>query len=433
MEDEWRQDLKAHPNMKNKLSRLISSLLPGIFLIGYNIGTGSLTAMSKAGAKFGTDVLWMVLLSCLITWYLINFFSRFTMASGMTAMEAYRKHIHPAYAWLLWGGLSVIILSALMAILGLLTDVILVWCSEVWDLEANRILTGIVLALLIYALLLIGNTKRFEAMLGVMVALMGLAFIGSAIWFFPGFETVLAGFIPKLPTAAEGSDNSPMVIISAMVGTTVSVFAFLIRSGQVKDHGWTMAEWKMQKRDAMVSATMMFILSAAVMITATSTLHAEGIEMNHIKEMIPMLKPLFGPAALFVFVIGILAAGTSSHLPNMMVIPWLSDDMAGRARNTRTPTKRAVLGFLALVSILGVFMQRPVFLMLLSQAGISLVMPLALLGLMYLSSRKDLLGEHCPKPVEWVALSLIACFSLLMSSQALQGLLRDIATALEKQ
>ena len=68
----------------NKLSfkNILASLLPGIFLIGYNIGTGSLTAMSKAGANYGTDLLWAVLLSCLITWYLINFFSRFTMVTG---------------------------------------------------------------------------------------------------------------------------------------------------------------------------------------------------------------------------------------------------------------------------------------------------------------------------------------------------------------
>ena len=30
--------------------QLVASLLPGIFLIGYNVGTGSITAMSKAGA-----------------------------------------------------------------------------------------------------------------------------------------------------------------------------------------------------------------------------------------------------------------------------------------------------------------------------------------------------------------------------------------------
>jgi len=71
--------------MKSSFKNMFASLLPGIFLIGYNIGTGSLTAMSKAGANYGTGLLWVVLLSCLI-----NFFSRFTMATGMTAMEGYR-------------------------------------------------------------------------------------------------------------------------------------------------------------------------------------------------------------------------------------------------------------------------------------------------------------------------------------------------------
>ncbi len=411
-----------------KYKKILQSLLPGIFLIGYNIGTGSLTAMSKAGANFGTGLLWAVLLSCLITWYLINFFSRFTMASGMTVMEAYRKHIHPIYAGVLWTGLTIIILSALMAMLGLLSDVVVVWCEEAWSLKVSRIIAGIVLALIVYGLILIGNTRRFEAMLGVMVALMGIAFIGSAIWFFPGIEPVLQGFIPKLPQVAEGSDNNSMVILSGMVGTTVSVFAFLIRSGQVKDHGWTMADWKIQKRDALVSASMMFILSAAVMLTATATLHADGLKMNHIKEMIPMLKPLFGTNALFIFTIGIMAAGISSHLPNMMVVPWLSDDMRGQPRNTKTRPKIIVLGGLTLFSMLGVLMDRPVFLLLLSQAGISVVMPLALLGLMVLSSRKELMGEHRPKPVEWVLLTLIACFSLFMSFLAMQGLVKDIAS-----
>ncbi len=112
--------------LNKRLRSVLAPVMPGIFLIGYNIGTGSLTAMSKAGANYGTDLLWAVLVSCLITWYLINFFSRFTMASGMTAMEAFRQHIHPAYAWLLWSGLTVIILSALMGMVGLLVDVIAV-------------------------------------------------------------------------------------------------------------------------------------------------------------------------------------------------------------------------------------------------------------------------------------------------------------------
>ena len=233
--------------------------------------------------------------------------------------------------------------------------------------------------------------------------------------------------MPRLPQVAEGSDNSPLVILAGMVGTTVSVFAFLIRSGQVKDHGWTMAEWQLQKPDALVGASMMFILSASVLLTATATLREQGLKMNHIAEIIPMLRPLFGPVALLVFAVGIMAAGLSSHLPNMMVIPWLTRDMTGRPRMARTTRYVLTIGVLTLVSVLGVVLDsRPVFLLLLSQAGISVVMPMALLGLMWLSRREDLLGKHRPSRGEWVLLIAIAVFSLYVSSLAIRGLVADL-------
>ncbi len=410
------------------LRKKLTLFLPGIFLIGYNIGTGSLTAMSKSGANFGYDLLWTVFVSCLITWYLINFFSRFTMVSGLTAMEAYKQHIHPAFAWTLWTGLSIIIISALMAMIGLLSDVVIEWGQSVWNLNLNKALVGIGIALFVYILIILGNTRRFESILAIMVALMGVAFIGSAIRFFPDLSSVARGFVPKLPDIAPGSDNSALVILTGMVGTTVSVFAFLIRSGQVKERGWTMVNWKTQKRDAFNSAVWMFILSSAVLITAGATLHEQGLKMNHIKEMIPMLQPLFGKAALLIFTIGILAAGISSHLPNMMVIPWLTDDLKGQPRNTGTHGRRIILSILTLVSIMGAITARPIFLLLLSQSSISVVMPLALIGLMILSNRKSLMGKYRPGPVEWLLLSSILIFSLFISYQAITGLIADIAS-----
>lgn len=413
--------------MSRTSTHWLTALLPGIFLIGYNIGTGSLTAMSKAGANYGTGMLWAVLVSCLITWYLINFFSRFTMTTGMTAMEAFRKHIYPAYAWVLWSALAAIILSALMGMIGLLADVVVTGLREMAGVHVSRGVSGIIIALATLGLLWVGNTRQLEAMLGVMVALMGVAFIGSAIRFFPGLGETMHGFIPKLPGVAEGSDNSPFVILAGMVGTTVSVFAFLIRSGQVKEHGWTMEQWKHQKRDALVSASMMFVLSASVLLTAAATLHKQGLKMNSIDELIPMLHPMFGNAALGVFVIGILAAGMSSHMPNMMVIPWLTRDLHGRPRMTRTRARTITLILLTAVSILGAVLEsRPVFLLLLSQAGISIVMPLALLGMMWLSARPHITGAPAPRRIEWLLLACIAAFSLSMGSLALRGLVTDL-------
>ena len=81
-----------------KLNATIKKILPGIFLIGFNIGTGSVTAMIKAGADFGMAMLWALVLSCLFTFFLIHMFGKFTIASGQTFLQAIRKNIHPSIA-----------------------------------------------------------------------------------------------------------------------------------------------------------------------------------------------------------------------------------------------------------------------------------------------------------------------------------------------
>jgi len=45
-----------------KFAKGLALFLPGIFLLGFNIGTGSITAMAKAGADYGMTLLWTILL-----------------------------------------------------------------------------------------------------------------------------------------------------------------------------------------------------------------------------------------------------------------------------------------------------------------------------------------------------------------------------------
>ena len=48
-------------NKKSLLKRVIAIILgfgPGIFAIGYTIGTGSVTSMIVAGSKFNMQLLW---------------------------------------------------------------------------------------------------------------------------------------------------------------------------------------------------------------------------------------------------------------------------------------------------------------------------------------------------------------------------------------
>ena len=238
----------------SRFKRILISILPGIFLIGYNVGTGSITSMSKAGANFGLDLLWTVLISCLVTYYLIILFSRYTMVTGETFIRGVKEHIHPLMAIFLITALSIIIFAALMGLMGILANVMHTWSQTVWSQDTSPLLWAMVISVFVYILLLLGNYSFFEKVLAILVAVMGVAFLATMLIDFPPITELMSGFVPKLPRVAAGSDNGSMVIMAGMVGTTVSVFAFIIRSQIVKETGWTMVDSKIQKRDALVSA-----------------------------------------------------------------------------------------------------------------------------------------------------------------------------------
>ncbi|MGY0595322.1 MAG: divalent metal cation transporter, partial [Paraglaciecola chathamensis] len=67
------------------LIRAILSFGPGLYGIGYTIGTGSVTAMIVAGSTFGMQLLWVLLLSCLFSGVLIYAYGNFALVTGETA------------------------------------------------------------------------------------------------------------------------------------------------------------------------------------------------------------------------------------------------------------------------------------------------------------------------------------------------------------
>jgi Mn2+/Fe2+ NRAMP family transporter len=411
----------------SKIKKVLLSVLPGIFLIGYNIGTGSVTAMSKAGANFGLDLLWAVLASCLITYYLIVLFSRHTMATGQTFVQSIKDHISPGLTVILLVSLSVIIVSALIGILGIIADVLQVWSFTTLHVFTPPVLWAFIVGTVTYIFLWNGNYFFFEKVLAVLVAIMGIAFIVTSIINFPTLNELAVGLVPTLPETAEGSDNSSWVIVAGMIGTTVSVFVFIIRSQIVKETGWKMTDNAIQKRDALVSASMMFIIGASIMITAATTLHVQGIKLNNVVEMVPLLEPIAGKATINVFVAGILAAGLSSYLPNMLVIPWLIIDYKKSKRDTTSHFHRIILFALTIISVVGVsFGVKPVFVMMLSQACLSVVLPLTIASVFYLTSSKKLMNKHINKFFDFILLSLIMLFSLYVSYLGIRGLFVDL-------
>ncbi|MCB0749141.1 MAG: hypothetical protein KDC90_16895, partial [Ignavibacteriae bacterium] len=71
-------------NILKKIGIALAAFGPGLFLVGYNIGTGSVTSMASAGASYGMELTWAVLVSCIFTYILIVTFGQYTLVNAKT-------------------------------------------------------------------------------------------------------------------------------------------------------------------------------------------------------------------------------------------------------------------------------------------------------------------------------------------------------------
>lgn len=406
-----------------KTNSLFKKILPGIFLIGFNIGTGSVTAMIKSGADFGMAMLWALVLSCLVTFFLINMFGKFTIASGLTFLEAVRKHIHPAVAIFFIVALGVNVSGSIMGVMGIASDVLQEWSKEWTEAGISSLIWASSITLFIIILFLMGNYEMFKKALSVMVGLMALSFIANAIIMFPSVKEIIQGIIPGIPEG--NSDSSAFFVVSGMVGTTVAPIIFVVRSILVRDEGWKRGDIKTQKRDAIVSASMMFVISAAIMASAAGTLHLNGITLIHSKDMVHILKPIAGQLGVGIFVLGITAAAISSQFPNIFVVPWIISDYMGRKADMKSPTVRIIVVGMAILGIaVPLFHAQPIWVMVASQALNAILLPLTVICIIYLANIRKLMVEFKAKKTHNLVFGVILFFSLFMSAAGVYGLIK---------
>src|SRR5210317_39926 len=78
-------------SLKQRIIIGLSLVGPGLFLIGYNIGTGSITTMAKAGADYGMTLFWALILSCIFTYILMVAYGKLTLVTGTTALNNIKR------------------------------------------------------------------------------------------------------------------------------------------------------------------------------------------------------------------------------------------------------------------------------------------------------------------------------------------------------
>jgi len=386
--------------MRNSLPKKVLVALsvvgPGIFLIGYNIGTGSVVTMAKSGAEYGMSLFWALALSCIFTYILMVAYGKVTIVTGNTALANFRRyfktfHIGKILALYVLATLIIGELLALMGIMGIVTELLQ---------EGSRLIFGgtgfgtlwitIVLVIGLYFLLWEGHYKLFEKLLIVFVFFMVICFIVVFFMVKPSISAIVSGLVPRIP-----NEPGALRLIAAMTGTTVSAAVFIIRSTVVAEKGWTIKNLRVEKIDAFVSAGMMLFLSAVIMAVSAGTLHVMGLKLNNTVDLIHLFEPIGGRIAAFILILGISAAGISTVFPIILIAPWLICDYTGRPRDVKSPLFR-ILGLLGIMfSFVMVFLnQRPPAVMIFSQAFQALILPAVVLPILILINRQNVMKSH---------------------------------------
>ena len=415
--------------LKNKFSKGLALFLPGIFLLGFNIGTGSVTAMAKAGATYGMSLLWTIVASCLATYFMINVYSRYTMVTGETALQAFRKHIHPAVGIFFIIALTTGVMGSVMGVMGIVADISHVWSKLFIPNGIPPVYFAAFFISLVYFIFWNGETQFFERALAVIVAIMSASFLINFFILTPPLSEVLQGLIPNVPNVPEGQNKGPLLVIASMVGTTVFSGLFIIRTTLVREAGWTIKDEKTQKRDAIVSVSLMFIISMSIMAAAAGTLYPANLGLSKAAQMIELLEPLAGRMAVAVFAIGIIAAGVSSQFPNVLMLPWLLCDYNQSPRKMKLPKYRIMVFFISILGlVVPIFDARPISVMIVSQAFNSIILPITVGCIMYLGNQNKLMGKYRFNLITNLILLLIFAFSIFTSVIGIKGVYSTITS-----
>jgi len=381
----------------NRLLQYLKGIGPGIFAIGYTIGTGSVTAMVVAGSQYGMQLLWVLFFSCLFSWVMMEAYGRYYLVTGETALYSFKKHLKfgKLIGLLIIAGITFGQWNSLIGILGISSNAIFETLVLFFpDLAGQSYWSILIIAVTIiaifYSLLLKGSYSLFENILILFVSLMGISFLLSFFVVLPDPAAVAAGMIPSIPQVEGGR-----MLVAAFVGTTMAAATFLSRPLFIQGKKWTINNLKDQQKDALWAAILIFMISGAIMAVSMGAFFEEGKVVTKVLDMVSTLEPIAGRFAIVIFFLGTLAAGLSSIFPILMIAPILIADYQEGQLDLHSTQFKILTGIACLIGltvpVLGV---NPINAQILTQVFNVFVLPLVIIGMMILINKKELMGEH---------------------------------------
>ncbi len=279
------------------LARWLAILGPGLIATSAGNDAGGIATYSQAGARFGYELIWVMVLLTISFAVVQEMSARLGAATGRGLLDLIRERY--GIGWALFAVVIVLIANGGITV------------SEFVGIGAAMQLLGIskyvavpIAAVLIWYLVIFGTYAKVEKVFLVMT-LVFFAYPVAAVMAQPDWGEVARGaFIPEFK-----ADPAYIFLIVGLLGTTISPYIQIFQQSSLVERGVARRHYGPERVDAYTGAVFSNLMSISMIIATAATLYVSGQRNIETAEDAALaLEPVMGNAATALFAVGLLGA-----------------------------------------------------------------------------------------------------------------------------
>jgi manganese transport protein len=346
---------------------------------------GNFATNIQAGSTYGYQLLWVVLLASLVSMLFQAMSAKLGIVTGRSLAELCRDEFPRPVVIAMWLGSEVAAMATDLAEFmgGALGISLLFHIALGWAL----MITGIVT----YAILSLDKAgfRPLEIVIGALVAVIGLSYLAEMIITPPDWHAALFhSVVPEL----HGKDA--LMLAVGIVGATIMPHSIYLHSGLTQNRAPARNDEqrlrlvRFSNREVMLALGVAGLVNMAMVAMAASAFSKSAPGIADITVAYHTLTPVLGAGAALLFLISLLASGISSSVVGTMAGQNIMQGFVGfhipmLARRLITMVPAVLVCLTA----------NPMTAMIDSQIVLSIVLPVPLIALVVLSSRRSIMGR----------------------------------------
>ncbi|MGM0432697.1 MAG: NRAMP family divalent metal transporter [Spirochaetota bacterium] len=395
----------------DKFKKYVALMGPAWLAIALNIGGATVTASVVLASKVGYKFLWAIIPEVFIIWIVCVLFVRFSIITGEGPVSAARRYMGEAAAWIT--GISVFIVNLVFhAVQYYLVGLTV---GTIFGID-QRIAALVGLAFVLLIVLNPGKGRNYIRIIEKTLRVLIWALLISFVVVLFMVEIDWGAFFKGLFLISGPANSDETITLIGLLGAAIAINVPVMAAYGASQRSWGPKHRGMSIFELTYTNIILMLVQFVVIMAVTSTLFVEGVVATSSIQAAKALAPFAGEASTILFSLGLLAAVFTTMVSQVFISGYIvTDTLKWEVEPKSTKFKLSML----LVTIFGV--TAPLFgwnafnAVVYGSAFNMTFAPLLVIFWMYMSNKKDILGQYKIKPLFNVGI-VIATILILVST-----------------